>query len=333
MSTAAQSQIPAVSAGIDVSKAKLDIHLLLADKEGVRFTVPNTPEGIRKIGAAFQKYGVTESVPVIIESTGDCHLLLCLLLAREGFAVRLINPLITKKYQHSSIRGGKTDKIDARRLAQIGIMEDEKHLPLFAETAASVSRKKLLSLLKKLQETKQQLSRSAGQWQATAKTLAPFGFPQTEIPEMQQALKAIAAAIRSLEALISDRAAAALPAVTELAKLKGISLTQAAIMLTGLEGKTFANRDQLAAFTGIDVRPRESGKWQGQRKLTKRGNAFLRKTLFQIGWSLKMHNEEYRKYYEKLRARGIHYYGAIIATARKFLRFLFAVLNGRATIG
>jgi transposase len=247
MSAAAQSQTPAVSIGIDVSKAKLDIHLLLADKEGVRFTVSNTPEGVGKICAAFRKHGVTGSLPVVVESTGDCHLLPCLLLVREGFGVRLINPIITKKYQQSSIRGGKTDKTDAKRLAQIGIMEEEKHLPFFVETVESVSRKKLLSLLKKLQEAKQQLTGASRQWQETAQALKPFGFPQTEIPEMDQALKTIAATIKSLEALISDRAAAALPAVTELAKIKGISLTQAAILLTGLEGKTFANRDQPGA--------------------------------------------------------------------------------------
>jgi transposase len=333
MSTAAQSQMPVVSAGIDVSKAKLDIHLLLADKDGIHFTVPNTPEGIRKICVAFRKHGVTGSLPVIVESTGDCHLLPCLLLVREGFAARLINPLITKKYQQSSLRGGKTDKIDARRLAQIGVMEDEKHLPLFAETVESVSRKKLLSLLKQLQKAEQQLTASLGQWQETAKALAPFGFPQTDLPEMEQTLKTTATAVKSLEALIASRAATAMPAVTELTKLKGISLTQAAILMTGLEGKVFATRDQLVSFVGIDVRPRESGKWRGQRKLSKRGNAFLRKAVFHIGWGLKMHNEEYRKYYQQARERGIHYYGAVIATARKFLRFLFAFLNGRVTIG
>lgn len=324
MGTAAQSQMPVISVGIDISKARLDLHLLLADKDGIRFTVPNTPDGIRKVCAIFRKHGVADSLPVIVESTGDCHLLLCLLLGREGFAARLINPIITKKYQHSSIRGGKTDKIDAKRLAQLGIMEEEKHLPLFVETAESVSRKKLLSLLKKLKEAKQQLSRSSGQWRETAKTLAPFGFPEADVPELAQTLKAIATAIKSLEATITSRAAAAMPIVAELAKVRGVSLAQAAILLTGLEGKAFATRDQLVSFVGIDVRPRESGKWQGQRKLSKRGNAFLRKTVFQIGWSLKMNNQDYREYYEQVRKRGIHYYGAIIATARKFSRFLFA---------
>lgn len=333
MSTAAQSPLPVVSAGIDVSKAKLDVHLYLADKDGIRFTCPNTPAGVRKISAAFRKHGVTGTVPVVVESTGDCHLLPCLLLAGEGFAVRLINPIITQKYQHSSIRGGKTDKIDAKRLAQVGIIEAEKHLPRFTETGASVSRKKLLSLLTKLQKVEQQLSRSFSQWQETAEILAPFGFPRTKLPETEQALAAIETAIKVLKALITDRAVAELPLVTELAKVRGISLTQAAILLTSLEGKVFTDRDQLVSFAGIDIRPRESGKWRGQRKLSKRGNAFLRKNLFLIGWGLKTHNEDYRAYYQKVRERGVHYYGAIIATARKFLRFLFVFLNGRVTVG
>jgi Transposase IS116/IS110/IS902 family len=78
------------------------------------------------------------------------------------------------------------------------------------------------------------------------------------------------------------------------------------------------------AFVGLDVRTRQSGQWTGRQVISKRGNGYLRKILFQIGWGLMINNEEYQRAYQAMRARGKNYKTCIIALARKFLRFLFA---------
>src|SRR5262249_1044647 len=91
-----------------------------------------------------------------------------------------------------------------------------------------------------------------------------------------------------------------------------------------LKDKSFVDRDQLVAFVGLDVRVRQSGKWQGKQVISKRGNGYLRKILFQIGWGLYMHNDMYRGVYDRMRERGKNHKTSIIAVARKFLRFLFA---------
>jgi len=62
----------------------------------------------------------------------------------------------------------------------------------------------------------------------------------------------------------------------------------------------------------------------GRQVISKRGSPYLRKVLFQIGWGLMMHNEEYQRAYRAMRARGKKYKTCVIAMARKFLRFLFA---------
>ncbi len=110
----------------------------------------------------------------------------------------------------------------------------------------------------------------------------------------------------------------------KLTEIKGISKFQASVLCNAVSDRTFENRDQLIAFFGLDVRKRESGMWRGREKLSKRGNSFYRMILFQLGWSLKSHNDEFRAYYQRLRADDKHYYTCIIATARKFLRFFFA---------
>ena len=88
-----------------------------------------------------------------------------------------------------------------------------------------------------------------------------------------------------------------------------------------VENRQFTSRDQLVAFCGMDLTIRESGtSVHGKRHLSKRGDPFLRKKLFQIAWALKMHNPEYQRYYEKKREEGHHYFTCLMAIARKFLR-------------
>ncbi len=113
-------------------------------------------------------------------------------------------------------------------------------------------------------------------------------------------------------------------AQTLASNVKGLSVEHASALLVALSDKAFANRDQLVAFVGLDIRVRQSGKWQGKQVLSKRGSGYLRKVLFQVAWGLKMHNPMYQAYYEKIRERGKRYKTVMIAVARKFLRFLFA---------
>ena len=50
---------------------------------------------------------------------------------------------------------------------------------------------------------------------------------------------------------------------------------------------------QWVAFAGLDVSVRESGNWRGKGKITKRGNGYLRKRLFQAAWGAVMNNENF----------------------------------------
>ena len=109
----------------------------------------------------------------------------------------------------------------------------------------------------------------------------------------------------------------------ELSKIPGVSRSAISIVLGLLGRREFLSRNQLVAFAGIDLTIRESGSSvHGKRRLSKRGDPFLRKKLFQIAWALKMHNPEYRKFYEKKREEGHHYFTCLIAVARKFLKHI-----------
>lgn len=313
------SQTSVQSVGIDVSKAKLDVAILSADQTTVVQTVANTPAGIEELVCLLKQQRTAKTVPCVIESTGDYHLLCSVMLAQEKFRVNLINPLITKQYQTSSIRQAKSDRVDAERLAKIGVLEP--NLRVFTPNLDGIAAKKLVNLLAQLEKVHQRLQASYKQFMTTQQTL---GFMAIDLSAIENALQSLQRVMGTIKKTLVQLAP---PAIHELARITpGVSTTSLAIVFCSLIDKQFTHRDQLVAFVGLDVRARRSGTWQGKERLSKRGNGFIRKILHHIAWGLKMHNAVYQQYYERLyHEQGKHYTTTLIAIARKFLRYLFAV--------
>jgi transposase len=305
-----------VSVGIDVGKAKLDVACMQEDRTSIHQVFSNTEKGIGSLARFLKQQRTAPTVPCVLEATGDYHLLASLMLSEAGYAVKCINPLITKKYCRASVRDAKSDKIDCKRLAEIGLIE--QHLPAFTDTRETIAARKLLSSIAHLETIRQKLS---GHLQLLKETEKTLGIRNSH-RDTERALACIERQIKTYRA----RMCAAAPQEAKMIAdtMPGVSHEQAAALLVALGDKSFENRDQLVAFVGLDVRVRQSGKWQGKQVLSKRGNGYLRKVLFQIGWGLMMHHEDYQRAYQVMRARGKNYKTCIIAMARKFLRFLFA---------
>lgn len=305
-----------VSVGIDVAKAKIDVAIYWNTSETKNKQFKNqTEQNMQSLISWLTENGVKSGTPIVVESTGSYHWLTCLLLSEHKFCVHLINPLITKKYERSSIRGSKTDPIDAKRLAEIGTIE--KDLPLFFDSRESLSIKKYHSLYAKIVKIKQQLDRCYHDALESAEIIGM----SLNLTSIKDCLDQIQTTLKVLRQIIEDNTT---EMAKELAEIKGVSKFQASILCSAVDGRTFQNKDKLIAFFGIDVRLRESGTWRGRSRLSKRGNSFYRMVLFQLGWSLSRHNERFTEYYQRLRDKGKHYYTCLIATARKFLKYFFA---------
>ncbi len=297
--------------GIDVAKDKLDF----AINTNKTRTFPNSEIGVAKAIKWLKEYA-PNSPKIIIESTSWYHWIACLALSEANYDVRLINPLITKKYQRSFIRDAKSDRIDAFRLAEIGKLEP--NLPKFFDSRETLKNKRFQSLLKNLEKTKQRFSRSLNDATKSFETLGVT----MDLTALEEALKSIETAITACKKIIEETAD---DFACKIAETPGVSLFQASVLSTAIAGREFDSREKLVAFFGLDVRARQSGNWSGVSHLSKRGNAYYRKILFQIGWSLKQHNEIFKEYYQRLIDNGKHYFTAVIATARKFLYYFFKV--------
>lgn len=92
----------------------------------------------------------------------------------------------------------------------------------------------------------------------------------------------------------------------------------------------FKSVKQLAAFIGIDPSIKQSGtsiNFGG--KISKRGNANLRRTIWQMATAVIRTCGKFRTYYDKKRSEGKKYKQAVIAVANKLLKTIFVLLKNK----
>ncbi|HEX3028976.1 MAG TPA: IS110 family transposase [Clostridia bacterium] len=134
-----------ISVGIDVSKGKSTVCIMKPYGEIIRspYEVAHSINELQEL--ALLLLHLDEEVKVIMEVTGTYHLPILMYLKEKGIFTSVVNPLIMKKYADSStIRKGKTDKIDARRIASYGL-DNWCHLVEFDAGKKRYQELKLLS--------------------------------------------------------------------------------------------------------------------------------------------------------------------------------------------
>ena len=94
--------------------------------------------------------------------------------------------------------------------------------------------------------------------------------------------------------------------------------------------KKFKSVKQLCAFIGIDPSVRQSGTSINYRgKISKRGNAYLRRTIWQMAIGAIRSCDKFKSYYSKKREEGKKYKQAVIAVANKLLKIIFILLKNK----
>lgn len=90
----------------------------------------------------------------------------------------------------------------------------------------------------------------------------------------------------------------------------------------------FARCEQAIAYVGLDITIKDSGKWRGQRKLSKRGSGRLRRILYLAAIrSVRLEGSAFGAYYHRLVARGMQHRVALIAVMRKMLAVAYHLLK------
>lgn len=260
---------------------------------------------------------------IVMESTGRHHLQTALTLSENNLDVRVINPLISKKYSNSSIRKIKTDKKDSQMLAEIAIKE-EKLPERFNLGKNEIVIKKKVSLIAFLDKEIQKMNASMNEYIRNADELdLKLSKIDKQIKKTIDLLKKQKEKLEEeVEKMINDSGCNS-DEIKKYSSIPGVSPYTASVSSLFFSGDYNLSPKQWIAFAGMDVSVRESGKWRGEGKLTKRGNGYLRKKLFQAAWGAKMHDDDFKKYYDHLRSNGKSYVEALTIIARKIIVIMF----------
>jgi len=123
--------------------------------------------------------------------------------------------------------------------------------------------------------------------------------------------------------LASDKEAKGLQSVPEFGH-KTVAVLRAELG----DVKRFHRADQVVAYAGLDIEVKESGKWKGQAKLSKRGSGRLRRILYMaVVRCIRLKDSAFGAYYHRLVARGMKGREAMMAVMRKMLTVAYRLLR------
>jgi transposase len=307
--------------GIDVSKADLAV-VGMTPSESYFKSVSNDMKAIKAFMQRLHKSGYQGKL--ICESTGHYHLKLALVCHEIGLELIVLNPLQSSKHSKAKIRKTKTDPQDAYMLSTMCITEPD--LPQTAQlTIPKVLIRLKMGQLASIERHLQQLQQSLAQYEETYKGL------DLELSSYQQALRDHCNSLKrlrkqmekELEGLLSQ-AVVDDESLDDLYSLPGFSKIVAG--LVGTFDRQVKGAQSWTAYVGLDVSVRQSGTWKGRGRITKRGNAYMRKRLFQAAWGACLNYDYVRAYYDRLKVKGRKHVEAVCIIARKLLQIAYHIV-------
>jgi transposase len=116
-----------------------------------------------------------------------------------------------------------------------------------------------------------------------------------------------------------------------LTSMKGIGEKSAVNFLIEIGGdmKQFESHKKVIAMAGLDPALYQSGKIDRKGKISKRGNRHLRRVIWLMTTKVIQFNEKFKQYYLKRIRDGLPYKKAVLATAHKLIRVIFAMLRNK----
>ena len=302
----------AIVVGIDVSKNQLDVHIRPSAE---RFATPRTEEGVAALVERLRSLG-----PKIIglEATGGFEALAVAGLAAAGLSVVVVNPAQVRAFARALGQRAKTDPIDAGVIAHFVAATNPDIRPLpDAQT----------QMLADLVARRRQIVAMIGA--ERQRVLRAPKRVQQSIARLVQALqKELDTMDRDIDAAVRGT-----PAWREkenlLASVPGVGKTIARTLIAELPELGRLDRREIAALAGLAPWTRTSGQWRG-KSFIGGGRSSVRAALFMGALVAARHNPQLKDFRDKLVAAGKPKLVAIIATARKLLTILNAILRDRA---
>jgi transposase len=296
--------------GIDVSKARVDVHVR---PDGTAFGCATDPEALGTLVARLKP--LSPSL-VVLEASGGYEGVVAAALAAAGLPVAIVNPRQVRKFAGAIGRLAKTDAIDAAVIAHFAeaVRPAARPLPddLSVRLAELMARRRQLVVM--INAEKQRLARARD---------------RTAQSSFRAVLKSLEAERARIDKAI-DKLIEASPlwcAKQDLLKsVPGIGNVVARTLIAELPELGRVDRHQIAALAGVAPINRDSGRYRGKRKI-QGGRVEVRAPLYMACLVAIRHNPALKPFYRRLRDAGKPARLALVAAMRKLLTILNAMLR------
>jgi transposase len=295
--------------GIDISKTHLDAFRL---EDQVARQFENSHRGIR---ALIRWLGQAPVARIVFEPTGPYHRPFEKALSGK-FPLVKVNPLQARRFAEACGTRAKTDAVDARILARMGVA-------LKLEADAPVSEKQLV--LRDLQVARTALVKERTR-------LRNRGQVQTNLVLKRQ-IKARLTLVERQLAELDDEIARHIAKDEDLARkreilcsIPGLGPIAAAMILTFLPEIGTLDRKQAGSLAGLVPHSRESGQWKGKSFISG-GRKPLRDALYMPALVAMRFNPDLKAKYGALREAGKPAKVAIVALMRKLIETANALVK------
>lgn len=305
--------MPGLQIGIDVSLESVDVAF------GVGGEVASFGNCEAGHAALLAKLKELEVSLVLLEATGGYEATLATSLQAAGYSVVVANPRQARDFAKSMGYLAKTDRIDARALSEFARAVDahpkRAHflLPLpdpgREHLSALVTRRRQLVDMRTAER-----NRLSHGHKATRKSI-------------ELIIKALQKQIDDIDAELAQHVSANYADLAELLRsIKGVGPGTVACLLGCLPELGRLTNRQISKLVGLAPLNRDSGKYRGQRRICG-GRADVRTALYMTTVAALRWNPVIRAFYQRLRAAGKAPKVALIASMRKLLVTMNAMVR------
>jgi transposase len=289
--------------GIDVAKATLDCYL---DSSGQHLQLANDDNGIAQL---LTRLGQLNVQLVVIEATGRLHRHVAAELLQADIPVALVNPQRAREYARSTGKLEKTDRVDARVLAQFGRGAEHQMLRKTSEKQVElddlISRRRALIQMRIAEKNR----------------LAEPHQPKLAKTQAQQLLRLIQQQIQDI-----DQALARMIDGDDDWKRKSQIITSIPGVSTGTANELLGDlpelgdlpRQSIAKLSGLAPLANDSGPRRGQRAI-RGGRQSVRTALYMAAFNAIRYCERFKQFAKRLRDAGKPFKVVLTATMRKLL--------------
>jgi transposase len=294
--------------GVDVAKDWIDICDLAS---GRTRRIGTTPRALKAFAG-----GLPKDIFLVFEASGGYERPLVTALEAAGLAYARVNPRQAREFARACGKLAKTDKVDARILAEMG-----RALALKPALPACPARRRLAELVARRADL-------VGMITAETNRLA-----QAVDPFVRRDLKSLLALLRKKKLALDKEIETQMRADDQLAarnhRLRtapGVGPCVASVLIACLPELGQTERRPIASLAGLAPHASDSGLRQGRRKIWG-GRAEVRRALYTAAFVASRRDPELKAMRERLIKAGKPFKVAIIAVARKLLTILNAMLR------